>query len=282
MRRRDFIAALGGAAMMPLASHAQERERIRRVGVLMNLTMDDPEAHARLGAFSQGMQERGWSIGRNLRIEYRWAVTTDRIREAAAELVALAPDVILVNATTTVIALQQASRSVPIVFASGADPVGMGIAQSLARPGGNVTGFISAEFGLSEKWLELLKQLVPSVQRVAVFNEPRNAGAMPQFAAVQTVARSFNVEVSPIEFADAMTIERNVGDFARNWGDDCAEANGSDRSSRSDHRLGSKVSASGSLSPASFRQRWWSDVLWSRHCGPIPACCRLRRSYPQR
>jgi putative tryptophan/tyrosine transport system substrate-binding protein len=215
MRRRDFIAALGGAAMMPLASHAQERERIRRVGVLMNLATDDPEAHARLGAFSQGMQGRGWSIGRNLRIEYRWAVTTDRIREAAAELVALAPDVILVNATTTVIALQQASRSVPIVFASGADPVGMGIAQSLARPGGNATGFISAEFGLSEKWLELLKQLVPSVQRVAVFNAPRNAGAMPQFAAVQTVARSFNVEVSPIEFADAMTIERNVSDFAR-------------------------------------------------------------------
>jgi putative tryptophan/tyrosine transport system substrate-binding protein len=217
MRRRDFIAALGGVGLTPLAGHAQEsqRERVRRVGVLMNLAMDDPEAHARLGAFSQGMQEHGWSIGRNLRIEYRWAVGTDQIGKAAAELVALAPDVILVNATTTVIALQQASRSVPIVFASGADPVGMGIAQSLARPGGNATGFISAEFGLSEKWLELLKQIAPGVRRVAVFSASRNAGAMPQLAAVQTSARSVGVEVSPVDLADAVTIERGINHFGR-------------------------------------------------------------------
>jgi putative tryptophan/tyrosine transport system substrate-binding protein len=215
MKRREFITLLGGATAWPLAARAQQGERMRRVGVLMNLAADDPESQARIGAFLQGLQEAGWVIGRNLRIDYRWATDPDRVRKSATELVALVPDVILASAPASVIALQRASRTMPIVFAAVTDPVGMGIAQSLARPGGSATGFTSAEFGMSAKWLELLKEIAPGLKRVAILREPGNPGAMSQFAAIQTVAPMFDVELSLIDLADAGEIERSIDAFAR-------------------------------------------------------------------
>jgi ABC-type uncharacterized transport system substrate-binding protein len=215
-RREFFISPLGGAAVWPLAgAWAQQPNRMRRIAVLMNLGSDDPEAQARIGAFLQGLQEFGWAIGRNLRIEYRWVADAARIPKSAAELVALAPDVILANAPPSVIALQRASRSVPIVFAAVTDPVGMGIVQSLALPGGNATGFMSAEFGMSAKWLEVLKELAPGVKRAAILRDPSNPGANSQFAAIQSVAPMFGVELSVIDLADASEIERGIDAFAR-------------------------------------------------------------------
>jgi len=215
-RRRRFLTLLGGAVVAwPLAAGAQQGGRMRRIGVLMNLSSDDPEAQTRIGAFLQGLQEFGWAIGRTLRVEYRWGADADRVRKSAAELVALAPDVIVANAPPSVIALQRESRGVPIVFAAVTDPVGMGIVQSLARPGGNATGFTSAEFGLSAKWLELLKDIAPGVKRVAVLRDPGNPGAMPQFAAIQTVAPMLGVELDVVDLAGAGEIERGIDAFAR-------------------------------------------------------------------
>jgi len=189
MRRREFITLLGGAvAAWALAAGAQQSERVRRIGVLSNLLENDPEAVARLTALRKSLQEFGWVEGRNLQIDTRWGVDNDRIRKNAAELIALAPDLILANAPPSVMALQQATRTVPIVFVNMTDPVGMGIVQSLARPGGNATGFTVAEFGLSAKWLEVLKEIAPGVRRVAVLRELSNPSALAQFAAIQAVA----------------------------------------------------------------------------------------------
>ena len=200
MKRREFITLLGGAAVAwPLAARAQQRERIRRIGVLMNLATDDAEAQARFGAFLQGLQEFGWSIGRNLRVETRFTADNGKIPRYAEELVALELDVILANSNSAVLPLQQVSRRVPIVFTASTDPVGAGVVESLSRPGSNATGFISAEFGMSAKWLELLKEVAPGVTRAAVLLEPSNIVSLPQFAAVQTVAPSFRVELSQIE-----------------------------------------------------------------------------------
>jgi putative tryptophan/tyrosine transport system substrate-binding protein len=215
VRRREFITLLGGtAATWPLAARAQQRERIRRVGVLINLATDDTEAQARFGAFLQGLQEFGWSIGRNLRVETRFTADNSKLPRYADELVALEPDVIVANSNQAVFPLQQASRRVPIVFTASTDPVGAGLVESLARPGGNATGFISAEFGMSAKWLELLKEVAPDVTRVAVLLEPSNIGSLPQFAAVQTVAPSFRVELSRVSLSDPEQIERSVATFA--------------------------------------------------------------------
>jgi putative ABC transport system substrate-binding protein len=215
MRRREFITLLGGAAAAwPLSTRAQP-ERMRRVGVLVNLVENDPEAVARLTALQGSLRELGWVEGRNLQIDARWGVDNERIRNNAAELIALAPEVILANAPPSVMALQQATRTVPIVFVNMTDPVGMGIVQSLARPGGNATGFTMAEFGLSAKWLEVLKEIAPGVRRVAVLRELTNPSALPQFAAIQAVASSFDVELSPLGARDAGEIERDVGSFAR-------------------------------------------------------------------
>ena len=200
MKRREFITLLGGAAAAwPLTARAQQRERIRRIGVLMNLAIDDAEAQARFGAFLQGLQEFGWSIGRNLRVETRFTADNGKIPRYAEELVALELDVILANSNSAVLPLQQVSRRVPIVFTASTDPVGAGVVESLSRPGSNATGFISAEFGMSAKWLELLKEVAPGVTRAAVLLEPSNIVSLPQFAAVQTVAPSFRVELSQIE-----------------------------------------------------------------------------------
>jgi putative ABC transport system substrate-binding protein len=215
MKRRDFITLLGGAAAWPLAARAQQAERMRRIGVLVNLLENDPEAVARLTALRKSLQELGWVEGRNLQIDTRWGVDNDRIRKNAAELIALAPDLILANAPPSVMALQQATRTVPIVFVNMTDPVGMGIVQSLARPGGNATGSTVAEFGLSAKWLEVLKEIAPGVRRVAVLRELSNPSALAQFAAIQAVASSIDVELSPLGVREAGEIERDVGSFAR-------------------------------------------------------------------
>jgi putative ABC transport system substrate-binding protein len=214
--RREFISLLGGAAAAwPLAARAQQPERVRRIGVLANLLEDDPEAVARLMALRKSLRELGWVEGRNLQIDARWGVDNDRIRKNAAELIALAPDLILANAPPSVMALQQATRTVPIVFVNMTDPVGMGIVQSLARPGGNATGFTVAEFGLSAKWLEVLKEIAPGVRRVAVLRELSNPSALAQFAAIQAMASSVDVELTPLGVREAGEIERDVGSFAR-------------------------------------------------------------------
>jgi putative tryptophan/tyrosine transport system substrate-binding protein len=216
MRRREFIRLVGGVAGWPLVARAQQGERVRRIGVLMNVAADDPEAQARNVAFLQGLHELGWTEGRNVRIDYRWAAgDADRLRRYAAELVALAPDVVLASGTSTVGPLQRASGTVPIVFAGVADPVGAGFVNSMARPGSNATGFISFEYGLSGKWLELLKQIAPGVTRVAVLRDPEISGGTGQFGAIQSVAPSFGVELSPINVRDAGEIERAIAAFAR-------------------------------------------------------------------
>ena len=216
MRRRDFVTLLGGAAVAwPLAARAQQPEQMRRIGVLTNLVADDPEAQARVGAFLQGLQELGWAVGRNMRIEYRWgAGDADRTRGYAAELVALAPDVILTSGASALAPLLQATRSVPVVFAQVPDPVGAGFVNSLARPGGNATGFITYEYGLSGKWLELLKQIAPSVTRAAVIRDPAVSAGTGQWGAIQAVAPSVRVLVSPVNVRDAGEIERDVAAFA--------------------------------------------------------------------
>jgi putative ABC transport system substrate-binding protein len=221
MRRRAFISLLGGAAgaaaAWPLAARAQQPERMRRVGVLMNLTADDPEASARVTAFAQGLQQLGWTVGRNLRIDYRWgAGDADRARRYAAELIALAPDVIQASGTGPMAALHDATRTVPIVFAQVPDPVNAGFVDSLARPGGNATGFsVFEEYGSSGKWLELLKEIAPQVTRVAVLREPDIASGIGQLAVIQAAAPSFGVEVRPLGLRDADEIERAVTAFAR-------------------------------------------------------------------
>jgi putative ABC transport system substrate-binding protein len=215
VKRREFIAGLGGAAAWPVAARAQQAERMRRIGVLASLAADDPEAQVRNASFLQGLGELGWTVGRNVRIDYRWAAgTADDMRRYAAELVALAPDVILATAGASVGALQQASRSVPIVFAGTVDPVGSGFVESLARPGGNATGFLLFEYSLSGKWLELLKQIAPSTTRAAIFRDTTNPAGNAQFAAIQAVAPSLGVEVSPFNMRNASEIEHGVAAFA--------------------------------------------------------------------
>jgi putative ABC transport system substrate-binding protein len=217
--RREFIALLGGAAATsawPLAARAQQAERMRRIGILLAATADDAEFQARVGAFQQALALLGWSIGRNLRIDIRWATANIAdIRRHAAELAALAPDVILAHGASTVRPLLQATRSVPIVFPVAGDPVGAGFVDSLARPGGNVTGFMSVEYSMGGKWLELLKQIAPGMTRAAVLRDPTQGSGTSQFAAIQAVAPSLRVEVSPINIRNAPEIERAVAAFAR-------------------------------------------------------------------
>jgi putative ABC transport system substrate-binding protein len=190
MRRRQFITLLGGAAAAwPLAAHAQQNERMRRIGVLMPFTKDNPEGRARTAAFLQELQKLGWTEGRNLQIEYRG--DTDDLRKAAIELVTSSPDVILGNGTPAVAALQQATRTVPIVFASVADPVSGGFVASLAKPGGNITGFTNVDYGIGAKYLELLKEIAPHVTRVGVIRDPTSTASIGQLGAIQTAAQSF-------------------------------------------------------------------------------------------
>ena len=216
MKRREFITLLGGAAAWPLAVRAQQRERVRRIGVLMSLAADDPEGQARLTAFVQGLQELGWTDGRNVQIDYRWpAGDAERIRRYAAELAALAPDIILAGGGAVVPSLLQATRAIPIVFTQTPDPVGAGFVESLARPGGNVTGFMLYEYGIGAKWLELLKEIAPHVTRAAVIRDAAIASGIGQWGAIQTAAPSFGVELRPVDVRDASEIERAIAAFAR-------------------------------------------------------------------
>jgi putative ABC transport system substrate-binding protein len=217
MNRREFITVLGGAAAAwPLAARAQQGERMRRIGVLMSAVEGDQRGLEFITAFAQGLAELGWTVGRNVRIEYRWgAGDLDRFRRYAAELVALAPDVVLASAGSIVGAFQHASRTVPIVFVTTIDPVGGGWVESLSRPGTNATGFSSFEFSMSGKWLELLKEIAPGIKRVAVIRDPSVPAGSGGLAAIQTVAPSFGVELTPVGVRSADEIERGIAAFAR-------------------------------------------------------------------
>jgi putative tryptophan/tyrosine transport system substrate-binding protein len=215
MRRREFIAGLGSATAWPLVARAQQAERMRRVGVLMSQPANDEFAQIYLSSFAQALQELGWTIGRNVRVDYRWgAGDADLIRKYAAELLTLAPDVILVNAGRIVRALQQGSRAVPIVFVTTIDPVGGGLVESLARPGSNATGFASYEFSMGGKWLGLLKEIEPRVKRVAIIRNPSVPADVGGFAAIQAAATSLGVELTPIGVRDGAEIERGITSFA--------------------------------------------------------------------
>jgi putative ABC transport system substrate-binding protein len=216
MNRRALIGLLGGAAAWPLAARAQQRDRVRRIGMLTNLAADDPMVAARIAAFAQAMHELGWIVGRNLRIDYRWGQNDpDRLRKYAAELVALTPEAIVANANPSTTALQQATSSVPIVFVNQVDPVGAGFVESLARPGGNLTGFTNFEYGLGGKWLELLKEIAPHAKRVAVLRDPASASGTGQLGAIQSVAPSFGVELRPVDIRNSGEIERALAAFSR-------------------------------------------------------------------
>jgi ABC-type uncharacterized transport system substrate-binding protein len=217
MRRREFSILFGGAAICwPLAARAQQPEQMRRIGVLMNRAAGDPEGRARVAAFQHGLQQLGWTDGRNVRIDIRWGEDdADRERQYAAELVALAPDVILAAGTLGVAALQHVTRTLPIVFVGVGDPVGAGFVDKLARPGGNTTGFMVYEYSLSGKWLELLKEIAPSVTRAAVLRDPDSPAGIGQFSAIQAAAQRLRVEVNPVSVRDAGEIERGVAAFAR-------------------------------------------------------------------
>jgi putative ABC transport system substrate-binding protein len=216
LKRRDFITLLGGAAVWPLAARAQMGERVRQIGVLTGSAADDPDAQTRVAALRQGLQQLGWIEGRNLRIDARWgAGDAAAIRKAATELAALAPDVIVAGGSAGAAAILQATRTVPIVFVIVPDPVGSGFVESLAQPGGNATGFMMFEYGLSAKWLELLKEIAPRVTRAGVLRDPALTAGIGQFAVIQSVALSAGVDVSAINLREAAEIERAVSAFAR-------------------------------------------------------------------
>ncbi|MFL5084226.1 MAG: ABC transporter substrate-binding protein [Xanthobacteraceae bacterium] len=215
MNRRMFVTFVGGAAIWPLAARAQQSERVRRIGVLMPLPAHDPQFQARNAAFLQALQQLGWTVGHNVRVDYRFgALDPDEMRRHAAELIALAPDVVLANGTPAVGPLLQATRTVPVVFAIVPDPVGAGYVENLARPGGNATGFTTFEYGIAAKWVELLKQIAPNVARAGVIRDPAISSGIGQFAAVQAVAPSLGIIVTPVNVREPGEIERALAAFA--------------------------------------------------------------------
>ena len=262
---RVHHAARRRGSAWPLAARAQQAERVRRIGVLMPIAADNPQAPVRIAAFLQGLAQFGWTDGRNVRIEYRWgAGDAERIRKYAAELVALAPDVIVAWGASTMGPLQQATRTVPIVFAVIVDPVGAGFVDSLARPGGNATGFMSFEYGMGGKWLELLKEIAPRVTRAAVLRDPGNPVAGGLLGAIQAVAPSFGVEVSPIGVRDAPEIERAVAAFARSERrPDRVRRPVGAASPRADHHARGPAQVARGLLRSPSRRRRRLDLLWA-------------------
>ncbi|MGH6713510.1 MAG: ABC transporter substrate-binding protein [Bradyrhizobium sp.] len=220
MRRRDFLGVVCGAVVAePIALRAQQPERVRLIGMLNTLGWDDPEAQARIAAFEQALQELGWVVGRNLKIEIRQnSGDVDRGRGYAAELVQLAPEVIFTIGSLAIAPLQQATRTIPIVFVNASDPVGAGFVQSMAHPGGNITGFSNFEYSIAGKWAELLKQIAPSVTRALTLRDSTSAAGIGQFAAIRSVAQSLGIELAPVNVSDTDEIERNVAAFARSGG----------------------------------------------------------------
>jgi len=220
LRRREFIAGLSSAVAWPLTTRAQERMRVRRVGILMNLNSDDAEGQSRFAAFLQGLQELGWSIGRNLQVDIRWGGNDEgRHRRFATELAGLAPEVILAVASQAVMELQKATRTTPIVFVGVSDPVGAGFVDSMARPGGTITGFTQFEYGISAKWLELLKEIAPQITRAAVLRNPAIASGSGALGALQAIAPSLGVELRPIDVRNGAEIERGLAAFVRGEND---------------------------------------------------------------
>jgi putative tryptophan/tyrosine transport system substrate-binding protein len=216
MRRREFIAGSAGSAVWARVAWGQQPDRIRRIGVLLGLAEDDPQTKEALAAFQRELQRLGWVEGRNVRFDYRFTgADYDLLRKYAAELVGLGPDVILAHGSTTVASLQQTTRTVPIVFVQVADPVGGGMIENLARPGGNATGFTLFEYSIAAKWLELLKQIVPNVGRAAILRDPTVFSSGGMFGAIQSIAPSLQVELSPLDMREAATIERSIAAFAR-------------------------------------------------------------------
>ena len=284
LARRKFIAALGGAAVgWPLAAHAQQGERIRRIGVLNGAAADDPIAQADNAAFVQGLQQLGWTEGRNVHIDWRWAAgNTADMRKYAMELVALAPDVIL-GVGSTVGPLLEATRTVPIVFAIVPDPVGSGFIDSLSRPGGNATGFLMFEYSLCGKWLELLREIGPGVTRAAVLRDAALTAGVGQFAVIQSVAPSVGVEVNPVNMGPGRGRARRRGLRApRQWRSDLDGERVGGGSSRSDHHACRPVQTAGDLLRALLicRQRR-IDFVWAEFRRPVSTSGRLRRSHPQ-
>jgi putative tryptophan/tyrosine transport system substrate-binding protein len=259
MKRREFITLVGGAAAAwPLAARAQQPERMRRIGVLMNLAADDALGQARQTAFVRALEELGWADGRNVRIDIRWgAGDADRYRKYAAELVAFAPDVILATSGATMPALVQATRTVPIVFVQVPDPVGSGFVASLARPGGNATGFTQFEFGLSGKWLEALKAIAPRVTRAAILRDPADPAGIGQFGAIQMAAPSFGVEARPIDVRDPREIDRGITTFCDRceWRPDRDWKQPSSGSPGSDHHAGGSAPLTRGLSLSLFHHQ---------------------------
>jgi putative tryptophan/tyrosine transport system substrate-binding protein len=262
--RRELLAALGGAAAAwPVAARAQQGERMRSIGVLMSLVEDDPEGQARVAAFLQGLQQLGWTDGRNVRIDIRWAAgDADRMRRYAAELVALAPEVILATGTPVTAALLQATRSVPIVFVVVPDPVANGFVESLARPGGNATGFTVYEYGLGGKWLELLKEIAPHVTRAAVLRDPAIASGIGQLAAIQGVAPALGVELRPVGVRRRGRARRHGIRTRAERRPNRAGVPAGDRSTRSDHHARSAAPVACGLYPPLLCHRRRVDLLW--------------------
>jgi putative ABC transport system substrate-binding protein len=263
------------AARVHLAAHAQQNERVRRIGVLMPFAKDNPEGQARTAAFLQELQKLGWTEGRNLQIEYRW--DTGNLRKAATELVTSSPDVILASGTPAVAALQQATRTVPIVFASVADPVSGGFVASLAKPGGNITGFTNVDYGIGAKYVELLKEIAPHVTRVGVIRDPTSTASIGQLGAIQTAAQSFGLEVSPLGGRDARDIEQTVTEFAR--GSNCGLITVGSPLTVNNRALIIRLAAQYKL-PAVYNARYfvaeWPDVLRTRFARRVSACGKLR------
>ena len=258
--RRELLAALGGAAVWPLAARAQQTRAMRRIGILAQGAANDPETAARLTAFVQGLQELGWSIGRNARIEYRWADgDMTLIRKHAAELLAFEPDVIMAAGGLGVRPLLDLTSTVPIVF-DALDPVTGGFVDSLARPGGNATGFSQFELAMSGKWLELLNQIAPNVKRVAVFRDPLNIASVGQFSSIQAVAPPLGVELFPIDVRNADSIERGISSFVERRLDRDSSPTVR-RSSQPNRHAGSATPAARSVPVPLLRRRRWLDFL---------------------
>lgn len=216
MRRRDFLGLAGCAAVWPLVTSAQQADRVRRIGAIITRSADDPEGQMMVGAFLQGLQELGWALGRNVRIDYRWgAVDQDTLHRYAKELNRLSPDVAVATGSSATRALKSESDTLPIVFVATGDPVAGGLVASLSQPGGNATGFLAIEYGMSAKWLELLKQIAPHVMQVGVLRDITTAGGLGEYGAIQAVAPSFRVELSPLDVRDSRAIQRSLSKFSR-------------------------------------------------------------------
>jgi putative tryptophan/tyrosine transport system substrate-binding protein len=283
-KRREFITLLGGAAACPLAARAQQTEHMRRIGVLMPFTADDLEARARLAAFMQALQQLGWTDGHNVRIDTRWSgLNASDTRKFAAELVALAPNVILTMSSVTVAALLQVTRTIPIVFTIVVDPVGAGYVDSLARPGGNATGFTVYEYSMSGKWPELLKEIAPSVTRAVVLRDSAIASGPGQFAGIQGAASSLGVELRPVDVRDAGEIERAIAVFAQstNSGMIVTGSTGATAHRELIIALAARHRLPRGLQQSILGCRRWSNHLRTGFPGLVPARCRLCRSHSQ-